>query len=142
MQNVHSETFSRPHQQNCSLPKALENLCSHLFPEEKKKQHEDVSSPLSKKPDDIKREHNIRCRIEAIKNSGMLEHVSTNRGPINPFTKKTATTQQSCDLLSFRDIGQREFLNHITFCIHKQPSTSTTVRNRRLQTFSSKKVNK
>ena len=71
----------------------------------------------------------------------MLEHVSTNRGLISPFTKKTATTQQSCDLLSFRDIG-REFLNHITFCILKQPSTSTTVRKRRLQTFSSIKVNK
>ena len=123
--------------------KALENLSNHLFPEEKKK-HEDVhvSSPLSKKPDDIKREHNIGCQIEAINKSGMLERVCTDRGLINPFTKKAATTQQSCDLLSFRDIGQREFLNHITFFILKRPSTSTTVRKRRLQTFSSKKVNK
>ncbi len=121
--------------------KALENLSTHLFPEEKKTS-EEVSSPLSKKPDDIKREHNIRCQMEAITKCGMLEHVSIDRGLINPFTKKIATPQQSCDLLSFRDVGQREFLNHITFFILKQPSTSATVRKRRLQTFSSKKINK
>ena len=35
--------------------KALENLCGNLFPEERnKKQHEEVSSPLPKKPNDIK----------------------------------------------------------------------------------------
>ena len=96
-------------------------------------------SSLSKKPDDIKREYNISFQIN---NFGLLEHVSTDRGLTNPFTRKTATTQQPCDLLSFRDIGQREFLNHITFHILKKPSTSATVRKRRLQTFSSKKVNK
>ena len=99
--------------------KALENLSTYLFPDDKKK-CEEVLSPLSTKPDDIKREHNISCQIKVINNSGMLEHVSTDRGLINPFTKKTATTQQSCDLLSFRDIGQREFLNHIPFHILKK----------------------
>ena len=99
--------------------KALENLSTYLFPDDKKKR-EEVLSPLSKKPDDIKREHNISCQIKVITNSGLLEHVSTDRGLINPFTKKTATTQQSWDLLSFRDIGQREFLNHITFHILKK----------------------
>ncbi len=69
--------------------KALENLSTHLFPEEKKTS-EEVSSPLSKKPDDIKREHNIRCQMEAITKCGILEHVSIDRGLINPFTKKIA----------------------------------------------------
>ena len=122
--------------------KVLENLCNILFPEEKRKQHDHESSPLSKKPDDIKREHNICCQIHAVNVSGMLEHVTNDRGLINSFTKKAATPQQSCDLLSFRTIGQREFLNHIAFFVLKQPSTLTTVRKRRLQTFSTKKVNK
>ena len=82
------------------------------------------------------------CQVEVINNFGLLEPTSVNRGLINPFTDKPATAQQSCDLLSFRDIGQREFLNQITFYILKQPSTSAPIRKRRLQTFSVKKVNK
>ena len=121
--------------------KALENLSKYLFPDDKKK-CEEVLSPLSKKSDDNKRENNISCQMKMINNSGLLELVSTDRGLINPFTKKTATTQQSFDLLCFRDIGQREFLNHITFHILKKPSTSSVMRKQRLQTFSSIKVNK
>ena len=116
--------------------KAIENLASYLFPEEKKR---DESSALSK---NVKREHNVHCQIEVINSSGMLEYVSTDRGLMNPFNKKTASSQQSLDLLTFRDVGQQEFLNHITFTILKQPSTSTVVRKRRLQTFSLKKPTK
>ena len=121
--------------------KALENLSTLLFPDEKNL-HAKVSSPLSSKPDDIKREHNTVCQVEAINNSVLLEHATVDRGLINPFTQKAATTQQSCDLLNFRDIGQWEFLNHISFYILKKPSISAPIRKRRLQTFSSKKVNK
>ena len=38
---------------------------------------------------------------------------TTNRGLINPFTNKTATPQQSNDLLSFRSIGEQEFNQRI-----------------------------
>ena len=121
--------------------KALDNLSGHLFPEREKNQ-EIKSSPLSHKPQDNKREQNICCQIEAMNNSGMLDHVFTNRGLFNPFTKQVSTTQQSCDLLTFRNFGQRKFLNHITVSILKQPSASVTVRKHCLQTFSFKKVNK
>ena len=48
--------------------KALENLSFLLFPEEKNL-HAKVSSPLTSKPDDIKREHNIICHVESINSS-------------------------------------------------------------------------
>ena len=72
----------------------------------------------------------------------MLPHASVDTGLINPFTKKAANTQQACDLLGFRSIGQQEFLNHIKFRILRRPSTTTTTRKWRLQTFFTKKVNK
>ena len=121
---------------------ALESLTHELFPEESKSHEEAANSPLSKKPDDIKRELNIISQIQAIDNHGLLEITTINRGLINFFTNKAAKAQQSCDLLSFCDTGQREFLNRIKFYILKQPSTSAPLRKRQLQTFSSKKVNK
>ena len=120
--------------------KAIENLTNYLFQEDK--QCEEKLSLLSKKPDDVKHEHNICCQIKAIQDCGMLQYASTDRGLINPFTNKTATAQQACDLLSFRTTGQKEFLNDVEFRILKTPSTAATIRKRRLQTFSTKKVNK
>ena len=74
-------------------------------------------------------------------NSGLFEQIPTNRGLINPFTRQTASTRQSCDLLSFRDVGQREFLNHIPVAFHilVKPSTSATVRKQCFKKFSSKR---
>ena len=122
--------------------KALDNFRDLLFPEEEEKKLIEPASPLSHKPEDNKREQNIHCQIEAINKSGMLDNVSSNRGLFNPFTKQVATTQQSCDLLTFRSTGQQQFLNHIAVSILKQPSASVTVTKHRLNTFSSKKVNK
>ena len=121
--------------------KALENLSCHIFPEEQKKSIE-TRSPVSKQSADIKQEHNICCQMKVIHDSGMLKHVTTDRGLTNFLKMKSATTQQSYDLLNFRDIGQTEFLNHISFYLLKEPSTTATVRKRRLQTLSKKKVNK
>lgn len=120
---------------------ALDNLYEHPFPEDEKKQETELS-PLSNKPEDNKREQNICCQIRAINNCGMLDHVSSNRGLFNPFNKQQATSQQSCDLLTFRTVGQQQFLNHITVAILKQPSASVTVRKHRLSTFSTRKANK
>ena len=65
---------------------------------------------------------------------------TTNRGLINPFTNKTATPQQSNDLL--RSIGEQEFNQRIVSFTLKKPSVKVPNHKRRLQTFSEKKVNK
>ena len=75
----------------------------------------EITSALSRKPDDIKKEQNIKCQLKAISKSGLLEKSPANRGLLNPFSKKVATVQQSCDLLTFRDTGQRKFLQYISF---------------------------
>ena len=120
--------------------KALENLSCQIFPGQQKR--EQTVALLSSKPVDIKQEHNISAQIRAISDSGMLQVVSNDRGLTNYFTNTSANTQQSYDLLNFRDIGQTEFLNYVSFYVLKHPSTTATVRKRRLQTLTAKKVNK
>ena len=97
---------------------------------------------LSSQPKDIKREQNVSSQIRLISDSGMLQYVSADRGLVNFFTMKSANAQQSDDMLNFRDIGQREFLIYISYYILNVPSTTGTLRKRRLQTLSSKKVTK
>ena len=62
----------------------------------------------------------------------------------NPYTHKEATPQQTNDLLTFRSIGEKEFLQMITSFILKQPSTLAPNRKRHLLTFSEgqKKIQK
>ena len=72
----------------------------------------------------------------------MLAVSTENRGLINPFTHKCATPSQHHDLLNFRAIGEREFLQRIASVILKQPSVHAPKRRHRLQTFSERKINK
>ena len=81
---------------------AMENLSNQHFPEENKL-HADVLSPLSKKPDDIKREHNAKSILSLV---NLLQYNN---------------------LMTFSIFGV-EFLNQITFHTLKQSSTSAPVR--------------
>ncbi len=72
----------------------------------------------------------------------MLSITDSNHGLINPFTDKCATPSQHHDLLIFRAIGQRKFLNRIASVTLKKPSVQAPNRRHRLQTFSERKVNK
>lgn len=72
----------------------------------------------------------------------MFNNPGTNRGLINPFTKKEAIAGQCHDLLHFRSIGQQEFLLRIASVQLKQPSVNAPNRKRRLQTFTERKVTK
>ena len=123
--------------------KSVKNLQEQLFLS-KKITPDSITSPLSVKPNDTKSEHNIiLClMMRAIERNDMLPTSDTNRGLINPFSKKQATSVQTNDLLNFRCIGQREFLLRVSVDMLKQPSVRVPNRRRRLQTFSDKKVNK
>ena len=57
----------------------------------------------------------------------------------NPFT---GTTEQMHDLMNFRQIGQAEFEDHVSYRILHTPSTDAPRRRKRLQTFSSTKTTK
>ena len=101
-----------------------------------------TKSLLSSKPDDIKAKKNIAAIIKTIQANNLFQLSTDNCGLINPFTKKVATQGQQHDLLTFRSIGQQEFLLRISYVILKKPSVKAPNRRRRLVTFTERKVNK
>ena len=123
--------------------KALKNLQQEILPTAKDKSHS-IESPFSSLPNDRKCEQNITPQIEAIHSSGFLAITTENRGLINPFTQKCAIPTEKHNLLNFRAIGEREFLQQITSMILKQPSVHVNAPKcrHRLQTFSERKINK
>ena len=89
-----------------------------------------VQSPFSSNPNDKKYEPNVQAVMELIIEKSLFEVEETNRGLINPFTKKKATPQQSNDLRSFRLLGEQEYYQRIAYFILKQPSVSVPNRKR------------
>ena len=77
----------------------------------------------------------------AINSKSQFPLPEENRGLYNPFRSKLANSQQSHDMLNFRQIGQKEFLNRVEFFILKQPSVKAPNRRQRLQTFSEQQKN-
>ena len=102
--------------------KALENLKQQLFPESIQQQTT-ITSPFSSSPNDRKCELNIQAQILAMKTHSLFSVDGKNSELRNPYTHKEATPQQTNDLLTFRSIGEKEFLQRITSFILKQPST-------------------
>ena len=121
--------------------KSVKNFQNQLFPSKKDNQKV-INSLFPSTPNDIKGEQNIHAQINAMETGNMFPLTDTNRGFINPFTKKEAIAGQQHDLLNFRSIGQQEFLLRITYVIQKQPSVLAPNRRRRLKTFSERKVTK
>ncbi len=122
--------------------KSLENLKYQLFPEDKLQGQSCIMSPFSTARCDYKREQNIQAQLEVITTKLLLAVTDSNRGLVNPFTGKTASPEQTHDLLNFRYIGQREFLLGVQFNILKTPSVQAPNRKKRLQTFSEKRCTK
>ena len=119
--------------------KVLENIKQQLLPEMFNKKSDKTVSPFSASKSDYILEKNIRDQIQIIKESHMFEKIVGNRGLQNLFTRKHATPEQSHDLLSFRGIGQCEFMLYVSFHILNKPSTQAPNRRHCLQTFSDKK---
>lgn len=58
---------------------------------------------------------------------------------INPLTNHIPSRQQDHDLMKFREIGQKRFLQRICSIILKDPSVTAPDRRNNLKTFSDKK---
>ena len=121
--------------------KALKNLQDQLFPSDMQISTT-IEGPFSIKPLDLKSEQNISAQIDTIMEAGVLSVVNENRGLLNLFTKKEANTAQKNDLLNFRLIGEKEFLQRISAITLKIPSIKAPNRKRRLQTLSERKITK
>ena len=123
-------------------PNAYRILRNQIFPEENDKTDTTPTSFLTANANDKKTATNVRAQITAIKSAGLLKIVESNRGLINPFSKKKATHEQEHDLSSFRDIGTTEFEKYISYHVLQQASIPFRRRKRRLATFSQKKPSK
>ena len=122
--------------------RTLENLQQQLFPEDVHHKPGLITSPMSCDPEDYKHEQNILAQME-LANAKSLPPITTiNRGLINPFSNKSATSEQSADLLAFRSIGSREFLLKTATSILRNPSVQAPARKHRLQTFTERQPNK
>ena len=79
--------------------------------------------------------------MKLIKSCQLLpSSLECNRGLLNPFTNVHATSEQSHDLLNYRDIGNEQFEQYVTHRIAQIPSTlQAPVRKKRLLTMSLKK---
>ncbi len=120
--------------------KVLENLKQTIFPEYTQDKPT-ITSPFSSTSNDKKYEMNIKAQISALHVNALLPVDGSPRGLVNPFTSKDATIQQSNDLLNFRSLGQKDFLQRISFFTLRQPSVQAPNRKRHLQTFSQKQAN-
>ena len=95
--------------------KCLQNLRHQIFPEENDKTDTTPTSFLTTNANDKKTATNVRAQISAIKSAELLKIIESNRGLINPFSKKKATHEQEHDLSSFRNIGTTEFKKYISY---------------------------
>lgn len=80
--------------------------------------------------------------LDMMEECDMLSNSQTGEQLINPFTNIPATPEQMHDLLKFRQIGQAEFEDHVSYRILHTPSTDAPRRRKRLQTFSTTKTTK
>ena len=93
----------------------------------------------------IKSEGNVKRIMEKIKEANLLPQLdgsSANRGLFNPFRNIVANNAQIHDLLSFRNIRQKQFESRIESFLIKIPSTKAPLRQKKLQTFASTTVKK
>ena len=80
--------------------KSVKNLQDQFFPSKEKK-NTSIASPISTAPNNVKSEENICAQVRAIEKNEMFptSHAChSNRGLMNPFTKKVANEAQSNDL--------------------------------------------
>ena len=79
-------------------------------------------------------DENIEAMATAMRSSGMLASVETNRGLANFFTNTHATPEQRHDLLQYRKIGQADYDAHVNYCLLNSPSSKAPTRQRKLST--------
>ena len=117
--------------------RTLENMLQQLLLHTASREKEITVFPTS--PVISKHEVNVQAQIQCIEENSLFNLHETDRGLINPFSNKVATPEQEYDLLNYRFMGNKAFLEYVLSTVLKQPSTSTTIRKKRMQTFSEKK---
>ena len=117
--------------------RAHKNLIHELFPETRPSTKHNACTILDNSSEVKKREENIVQMFTQILDSECFSTVTpSDRGLFNPFSGIHATPEQAHDMLSFREIGDKEFLHYVEHRILHQPSVKhAPVRKHRLLTM-------
>ena len=83
---------------------------------------------------------NISEGIVRIKEKQMFQIPSKNRGLLNPFSNQQTNTEQALDLLTFHEVGEKEFKSYYEAHMVKTPSTQVSKKRYSLKTFEKPKV--
>ncbi len=121
--------------------KAIKNFEKQIFPDQKcKTAQEQITTLHSSLPSHKKQEMNVRAQEAKLGTNSTLTLDSNISSLHHIFSKKEASVEQVHDLLTFRDIGQREFEHRVEYFILRNPSVQAPTRRKRLLTFSERKV--
>ena len=123
---------------------AQKNLRNQLFQEMNKVPvYFPEADIFTTEPRIVKKEKNVSAVMSDTETTQLLPANVTNRGIINTFTGKKATTEQTHDMLNFRTLGQQYYENFVKYRTLRTPSTSEAPqRKHRLLTMAAPKLSK
>lgn len=88
-------------------------------------------------------ENVLRMRRLIAEHHFFTTSIDTNRGVVNLFTNKQATTEQAHDMLNARRIGEQSYIiNFVTHTLLQMPSVNAPVRRKQLLTMAPCKITK
>lgn len=120
--------------------KAQKNISSQLFPLPQLQVNpilwDDTSSAKHQE------ENVLRMRRLIAEHHFFTTSIDTNRGVVNLFTNKQATTEQAHDMLNARRIGEQSYINFVTHTLLQMPSVNAPVRRKQLLTMAPCKITK
>ena len=122
--------------------KLYKNLIQQLFPECLIHQTKPTNI-LDDSPQAYRYEQNVK-EIGALVVANHLFCVQPNgRDLLNVFTGQLATNEQSCDMLSFRQVGEQAFKNYVKYHILQCPSSAKVpLRKHKLMTMATSRTRK
>ena len=145
------EYVTRPSAENLTrtaifLPiraKAMKNAELQLFPERNKACSSSITTIQATDRESIKLEMNVKCQVERLKNSNIVKTNTATQALDNTlchlFKQNKPTPEQVNDLVTFRELGKRDFEARVEYDIIRNPSVNPPKRQKRLLTFTERK---
>ena len=86
---------------------------------------------------------NVKCQVERLKNSNIVKTNTATQALDNTlchlFKQNKPTPEQVNDLMTFRELGTRDFEARVEYDIIRNPSVNPPKRQKRLLTFTERK---
>lgn len=110
----------------------VNNLTQQLFPEGELRKPKFAHAPTNK---ERKASNNVDKMLTAIDSHGLFNDSEEKQGLWNFLESQQASSEQSHDLLKFREIGQAGYKSFVLTNLLNSPSTAAPVRHKHLNTF-------